>query len=417
LRVPPWWGPKSEGASVRQLPVARLALALFATQSGFHAFTAALPLALSHAGIVTAEIGLIVGAAAVAQVPAALVGGVLIDRFGALRVFTLGGICYLTSAALLLLAGFDPTAVAALALFARLGQGIGVAWILPAALSVVPTFVAPARRGLGLALISAAHNLSLAVFPPVALLLLYESGLTAIAASVLAIVVVGLFVSRSVNVETESADPIAEMVGKPDTPSAPSTRPARRVLGFAWRGAWALPLLVILAYVVHWGVVTAYLPERAELGHADVGLFFAADGIAVLLLRLPSGWLSDRVAPSVVIATGLALTATALGVLLAPLTTPALVLAGTLTGTGAVLIVTPLLVELARRSSGGERGSAFALFSASMATGLAAGSIGLSPVVAAAGFQSAVELTLVSLGVAALFALFDHRSRWVDAPL
>ena len=42
--------------------------------------------------------------------------------------------------------------------------------------------------------------------------------------------------------------------------------------------SWALPLLMIVLYVAHWGTVTAYLPARAEDAGANVGLFFAADG-------------------------------------------------------------------------------------------------------------------------------------------
>ena len=111
--------------------------------------------------------------------------------------------------------------------------------------------------------------------------------------------------------------------------------PASRWFGFAFRREW-IPLLVItLLYVSHWGVVTAYLPQRAELAGADVGLFFVADGIAILALRIPSGWLADRIQPRWLVLTGLLLTAIAIGLLVLPPSTPVLVLAGALTGGGA----------------------------------------------------------------------------------
>ena len=55
--------------------------------------------------------------------------------------------------------------------------------------------------------------------------------------------------------------------------------PQTRSLRVTFRRTWALPLLTILLYVAHWGTVTAYLPARAEAAGADVGLFFAADGL------------------------------------------------------------------------------------------------------------------------------------------
>ena len=86
----------------------RLAFALFAVQSGFHGFTAALPVALARAGVPDPEIGLIVGVAALVQVPAAFFAGVIVDRVGGLRVFTIGGLAYLVGCAILMLPGVEP---------------------------------------------------------------------------------------------------------------------------------------------------------------------------------------------------------------------------------------------------------------------------------------------------------------------
>jgi len=88
--------------------VIRLAVALFAVQAGFHAFTASLPIALAQAGVPDPQIGLIVGTAALVQIPAAFVAGVAVDRVGGLRSFTAGGLAYLVGCAILLLPGVEP---------------------------------------------------------------------------------------------------------------------------------------------------------------------------------------------------------------------------------------------------------------------------------------------------------------------
>ena len=125
----------------------RLAFAVFAVQAGFHAFTASLPVALARAGVPDPQIGLIVGTAALVQIPAAFVTGVVVDRVGGVRAFTAGGLAYIVGCVILLLPGVEPGGPVGPFLVARVFQGIGIAAILPAALSLVPRLVArdPAR--------------------------------------------------------------------------------------------------------------------------------------------------------------------------------------------------------------------------------------------------------------------------------
>ena len=363
--------------------VLRLALAVFAVQAGFHAFTASLPLALARAGVPDPQIGLIVGTAALIQIPAAFVAGVVIDRVGGIRAFTAGGIAYLVGCVILLLPGVEPGGPSGPFLVARIFQGIGIAAILPAALSLVPRLVAAARRGFGLAFVGSAHNLTLVVIPPISLAVLAATSLHGVALLGLVSVIAGLAVLRLVPFRTSPGERRRSAGGPTDV--------ARRRLGFAFRRSWARLIAIDLLYIVHWGVIVAFLPQRAEAAGADIGLFFVADGIAILLLRVPTGWLADRIAhrPPIIARAGRR-PACAVLLLTAPPTTPSLIAAGALTGTGGGLVITPLLIELSRRSQEADRGSAFSLFSAANATALAIGSIGGALVVEAAGFPAAM---------------------------
>jgi MFS transporter, DHA1 family, multidrug resistance protein len=391
----------------------RLAIAVFALQSGFHGFTASLPVALARAGVADEEIGVIVGLAAVVQVPAAFAGGALVDRFGGLRLLAVGAVAYLIGAGVMLLPGVDPGGDRLPFAVARVSQGIGIALTLPAALSLVARLVGPERRGFGLAFIGSAQNLTLVAMPPLSLAVL-GSGSSLDSVALVVIGIVGLAVVLLVAVpirlrpRTEHEHPEAPAgQGAAAGPGRPAL--ASRWLGFAFRREW-IPLLVItLLYVSHWGVVTAYLPQRAELAGADVGLFFVADGIAVLALRIPSGWLADRIQPRWLVLTGLLLTAVAIGLLVLPPSTPVLVLAGALTGGGAGLVLTPLLVEMSRRSTDADRGSAFAMLSAALAGALVLGSIGAAPIIASTGFEATILATIIGLACATVVALADSR--------
>ena len=76
-------------------------------------------------------------------------------------------------------------------------------------------------------------------------------------------------------------------------------------------------IAIDLLYIAHWGVIVAFLPQRAEAAGANIGLFFVADGIAILLSRVPSGWLADRIRPIFLILAGLLATGCAVLVLTA----------------------------------------------------------------------------------------------------
>ena len=377
----------------------RLAFAVFAVQAGFHAFTASLPVALARAGVPDPQIGLIVGTAALVQIPAAFVIGVVIDRVGGIRGFTAGGVAYLVGCAILLVPGVEPGGAIAPFLVARVFQGIGIAAILPAALSLVPRLVAAGRRGFGLAFIGSAHNLTLVVIPPISLAVLAATSLHGVALVGFASVLLGLAILRLVPLRFASTG---------DEPSEGGpTGVARRRLGFAFRRSWGRLIAIGLLYIIHWGVIVAFLPQRAEAAGADIGLFFVADGIAILLIRVPTGWMADRVRPAYLILGGLGATACAVLLLTAPTTTALLVAAGALTGSGGGLVNTPLLIELSRRSRAADRGSAFSLFSAANATALAIGSIGGAVVVEVLGFPTAMVGAFVAIALAAVRTALD----------
>ena len=376
--------------------VLRLSVTIFLIQAGFHAFTVSIPLALDRAGRPDADIGAIVGLAALIQIPAALVGGVLIDRFGSMKLVLVGGLAYVAATAFLLLPGLAPQTSTLEFVAARILQGLGFGMVMPAALSFVPRLVPVAKRGVALAIASTSHNLTLVVLPPLSVIVLDGAGLSGVALLAAAMVVAALVIAfaRPFNVR-ESGDDADH-------------RQARRLLGFAFRRAWFTPLAVVGLFVIHWGVVTAYLPQRAEAAGADIGLFFAADGLLVLLTRMPAGWLADRAPSSWQIIGGLLLTLVGIALVLPPPTTPMLILSGALTGAGAALIIVPINLAMTSRSNDADRGSAFALFSASFAAAIALGSIGTAPLIDVVGYEALLIASLLALVVAIVITLFDR---------
>lgn len=390
----------------------RLGISLFLIQVGFHAYTASLPLALHGAGVSDPQIGLVVGAAALVQIPAAFAGGALVDRFGGLRLLWAGAAAYVVASGLVLVPGVEPGLVLLPFVLVRALQGIGIALSQPAALWMVPRLVARERLGFGLSFVGAASNLALILPPAIGLAILQASSLRGVALAAIASVVAGALVAVSLprQAVTDGQDASAEAAayeaaGREEprgVAAAQQTPPRPARLRVAIRRSWTPVLLITLLYVAHWGAVTAYLPQRAEAAGVSIGLFFAVDGLAIFLSRIPSGWLADRVSSRLLLVVGLAMQAFGLVLLILPPTTPLLLASGILGGISGGLVLTPLLLELTHRSDDTDRGSAFALFSAALATALALGAIGLAPVVAIAGFEAAMILGILAI-VGAIF--------------
>jgi len=157
--------------------------------------------------------------------------------------------------------------------------------------------------------------------------------------------------------------------------------------------------------------VVAYLPVRASQAGADIGLYFAADGLAIFLMRLPTGWLTDRITTRTLVTTGATATAVAIAMLLLPLTTPLMIVSGLIGGAGGAIVMTPILVELSRRSTDADRGSAFALFSGGLATAMTLGSIGGAPIVAMFGLSAALAVGIALIGASIALTLADASLR------
>lgn len=376
-----------------------------ALQAGFYGFIASLPLVLDRSGVSDGEIGLLVGITSAIQIPAALIGGALVDRFGPVRLLAVGGGAYLFSVVLLVLPGVDPAESLLPYGLARLAQGIGFGLTRPAWLALLPRLIRSRRSGTGLGIALAVQNLSLIVMPPLSLAILGETASLDGTAWM-----VGFFVLLG----------LASLITSRGMLRSPaedweSRLPGRRY-GFVYRRSWTPALAIMLLYLVHWGAVSAYLPQYAELAGANVGLFFAADGLLSLLIRVPSGWLADRVEGRWLVLSGLAVTAVALGLLALPVTSVTLVVAGTLTGTGAALLTTPVYVELAGLSAGSERGTAFSMVMVAAGVANVVGSAGLAPVIDAAGFGAAILVSMVGLVVATAVALADPRLATIGHP-
>ena len=241
------------------------------------------------------------GTAAIVQIPAAVAGGRLVDAFGGTRLFTLGGIAYLLATVVLLVPGVE--ADGSLAPFVldadppgrghRAGPARGaVARAAPGAAR--PRGERPVHRGRGPEPDPGGRPGGVDRDPQRA----RRSGGWRPRSSA----------CWSPGSCSASGCRVRAVAPVPSTMATASRR-----FGITFRREWAMPLLIVVTYVAHWGAVTAYLPIRAEEAGANIGLYFAADGIAIFAMRIPTGWLVDRVTSRTLILIGSGMTFVAIG--------------------------------------------------------------------------------------------------------
>lgn len=372
----------------------RLAFAQGFAQVGFHAWIATLPVAMAAAGRPDGEIGAVVGAAAIFNLLAALLSGGLVDRFGGRVVYLLGSACYLGAAAPIALGFVDGGSPFGVLILVRFLQGCGLAAVMPSVMTLLPGTVSRSRLPTAVGVVGIAGNISLALTPAVALLVMDLAGFAAVGMVVCVVLTVGALLIWPVTDPQRAGRPVSSRLFRP-----------------AWRPSWARPLLMTVLIIVNWGVITGYLPVRAELAGVDVGLFFTCDALALMALRIPSGWLAGRIGPLPLLLAGTLITAASISLLLLPVSTLVLVASGLGTGAGSALVFPVLNLEINERSDPSDRGSAFGLYSVAFGMGVAIGSIGIAPIYGLIGWEVAMLGGVLAAVAAGVVALLDPLMR------
>lgn len=359
---------------------ATIGLVVAITQIGFFLTSAALPLYLRDLGAPEGRIGLEVGSGNLAALFVMLALGPALNRRGPRPFITLGAALYLVAA----LAMIALPAEGPVTLF-RVLQGIGTAVIMPSA-STLATGLLPNRPATAIGLMSSLNSLALAAGPPIGLALYAADGAT------------GLFLPAA----------CAAALGFAATWLLPRARPAHRARGFGFDRAW-IPLFVANALgIIHFGGILAYLSLDLRARHGpNAGIFFAADSVGVLLLRAPTGMFVDRAGSRWPKLIGIAFILPGilfLGLSPTPLT---LIAAGAGTGIGAGLLVSGIMADLARLSTGANRGTALALGSASFSGAFFVGSTISGLLYTAGGFGAIVRFGAIMAVAALPFALLS----------
>lgn len=352
------------------------------TQLGYYLTASALPLYLRDLGAAQSRVGFEVGLGNIVGVLVMLALGPALNRHGAKIFLPSAAVLYLLAAAGMLVFREEVPVAAFRGL-----QGIGSALILPASMTLAARLV-PHRQGTAMGAIGTLNALSLAAGPPIGLILYAHYGGTGLFLPALAAAAVGLMTVFFV-------------------PGVPPN--AAAVRGFGFERAWTPLIAANGLAAIYFGGIVAYLPlYLRELHGPNAGIFFTADAIGVLLLRIPTGVLVDRRGSLLPMVLGLTITLPGIGVLALPPSIPTLALSGAMTGIGAGLFITGIYTDLAIRSSDANRGTALSMSSASFGAAIFAGSAISGLLIGPGGFDAVLLFGGVTCALALPFAVFQR---------
>jgi MFS family permease len=255
---------------------------------------------------------------------------------------------------------------------------------MPAAYSLVPGFARKERMTLAFASVGAANNVALVIFPPLGLWLYGLAG-TAVLFPLAALLALGALAALQL------------------VPLVP--RPKPQPLRLRYRSSWTRLLLVVATTFVYWGMVSAFLPLHLEADHSvNTGVFFSADALGVLALRVPAGLAVERFGGLRVMSLGIAATAVGTLALLVPASNLTLAVSGLATGIGAAFLLPPLMAALSIR----------AYFSVAAAVGQLVGSAGGGRIIDQLGFSGLLWLSALAglVGLPLLFTDPHLRGAW-----
>jgi len=374
-------------------------------------------------------IGLSVGAYSATNLPANVVGGILLDRVGRRRLTVLG---FLLAAVAVL--GYAQAASVPGFILIRALHGVAGGVLVTAVFASAGDRTRAGRAGRSFGRYGAIIGSAWIVGPALAGVLTARSG-TALAFQVVAVLlVIGALVVllflRDVPMVAAEDDPTAGADAVAD--DGGSRIDAMREL--ARRPEVRRALLATMAWMAAVGTLAAFLRESViAVGAPEStasGLFSVYALMAAVMMLSPLAARVDRSGADGLIATGLGIIASALLLMsaadrLAPEGTGLLVLlvASAVFGTGYGIIFPAVTGAISLAATTRTRGRAFGLFNVAFSIGLALG----PPVVGALVWTSAalssgafridpfLPVAILSLGTAAAVARAGRRERAVDA--
>lgn len=257
-----------------------------------------LPAYVSARGGDEFAVGLVLGIFTISALISRPFTGRALDTIGRRNVLLVGLVIFILS-----VAGYYWLGLVSLILLLRVIHGVGWGITTTAFGTVIADIVPPQRRGEGMGYYGLSANLPMALAPIFGIWLMNEYGFGILFTVSAVLAIIALLLSQT-------------MIRFPKVESA---GPSGAKQGLLEKSAYFPSLLVIFLAVSYGGIVSFITLFGKEVGIANVGWFFLANGAMVMLVRPFAGILFDRKGHAAVLIPGMI--ACAIGLVLLSYTT------------------------------------------------------------------------------------------------
>ena len=336
------------------------------------------------------QVGLIMGAFAIAAVLSRPFSGQLVDIKSRKAGLSLGSFIYFLAPALYTLVSTVPAMLGL-----RFLHGIGIAVYTTASSVFVADISPPARRGEAMGYYGMSLNLAMTVGPALGASLIGTIGF------------INLFWVAACSALLSLL--LTQFLHEPVRPAPTSDTPTQRPPLFSKSALF--PGLIAVCMTMTFGTVVSFLPlfvQAHDLGNP--GLFFTVYAVTVVISRPFAGRWSDRFGRPAVIIPGMLLLTTAMTVLAFSTTQVGLLTAAVLQGFGFGGVQPAIMAQVVDESTDYDRGPALATLMGAFDVGVGLSSIGLGLVLEATNFTTtflcAASIGLVGAGLTAWNAFF-----------
>lgn len=341
-------------------------LAFVGFQAAYFALVPTLPIYLATLGSGERDIGVLVGTFGVSALVSRLLAGRVLLKYSERLVMMWGALLFaLSFLALIVFRPFWPFIVV------RLLQGFAAASLDTAAIAYVVKIIPQAHRARAISYLFLGPSLASAVAASSAVFVVNEYSFTVLLLVCTGLSLCAFFLSRRLT-GREAARPVVASSVKNGAFFQPKI--------FA-------PAMVSFLVFFSWGGVMAFFPLYSlQCGVTNPGLFFSANAVTVIVVRVLGGRAFDICRKERMIPTVIFVSTVALAILSFSRTLPMFVFVGFLWGAASAFLA-PVLIAYAFEYAGCSDGTAVATYQAFMDLGLTLGPVTMGIIVPLTGYR------------------------------
>ncbi|ASS77068.1 MFS transporter [Tumebacillus algifaecis] len=366
---------------------------------GFQMLIPTLPVYVSNMGGDQTQVGLVIGIFTISALLIRPFAGKWLDTVGRRKILLIGLVIYLLS-----VIGYYWAAAVAFVLLLRVVHGFGWGLTTTAYGTIVADIIPAQRRGEGMGYYGLSSNLAMALAPLLGIWLMESYGFGLVFAISTGLTVLAILLSQLIK--------IAPPVRREPTADASAGKE-----GLFEKKAFFPSFLVLFIAISYGGIVSFITLFAQEVGIANVGWFFLANAVMVMLVRPFAGVLFDRKGHQWILWPGALFTAAGLLLLSYTDSVGMLVAAAVCYGIGFGAIQPSLQAWTINRVPPHRRGAANGTYFSAFDLGIGAGAMLLGAVAKTTSYAGMYRLSvLLVVGYLIAYGVYLLRNRKRQEP-